>query len=102
MDWAPASIIEVMQRVKQDLSECSPDQAAAYAKYAVNPYRASIDRYGQREMVVVVARCHNQALYWEDVEEGFNVSPIGEDGTILEHGCNQDSLGQAISRWVAA
>jgi len=38
-------------------------------------------------------------MYWEDVEEGFNTSPIGSDGMILEHRCNQDELCQALGYW---
>jgi hypothetical protein len=34
------------------------------------------------------------------VEEGFNISPLGPDGEILEHWCNQDRLAWALNRWL--
>jgi hypothetical protein len=52
------------------------------------------------ETVIVVARKGKEVIYWEDVEEGFNLSPVAEDGRILEHWCNQDELGLALNAWV--
>ena len=52
------------------------------------------------ETVVVVARKGEEVIYWEDGEEGFNVSPIAQDGRILEHWCNQDELGHALNAWI--
>jgi hypothetical protein len=49
------------------------------------------------ESVVVIARNGDQVIYYEDVEDGFNVSPISPDGRVLEHWCNQDELGFALN-----
>jgi hypothetical protein len=50
--------------------------------------------------VVVVARKANEVIYWEDVEEGFGVFALGPEGNILEHDCNQNSLGLALNNWI--
>jgi hypothetical protein len=100
MDWKPATIEEVSQIVQRDLPQCDSEQREALRPYAVAPYAAPIIRYGQPETVVVVARKDSETIYWEDVEGGFNSSPIGSDGTILEHWCNQDQLGQALDFWM--
>ena len=55
-------------------------EAAAFQKHAVEPYAAPLMRYGQTEYVVVVARKSDAVMYWEDVEEEFNTSPLAEDG----------------------
>ena len=39
-------------------------------------------------------------IYCEDEEDGFNVSPVGADGQILEHWCNQDELKYALNYWI--
>ena len=49
-------------------------------------------RYGKMETVVVVARNGDRVIYYEDVEDGFNVSPLSSDGQVLEHWCNQDEF----------
>jgi hypothetical protein len=99
-DWQPATIDEVRSIVHQDLTECDAEQVAIFEKYSVEPYLASIVRYGRKESVVVVARKGNEVIYWEDTEDGFNVSPIDEHGQLLEHWCNQDELAFALNAWI--
>ncbi len=101
MTWLPASVEDVERIVTNDLRKCSVEQIAKFRRRrAVPPYLAPIVRYGKREEVVMVTRKQSQVIYWEDVEEGFNISPIAADGTVLEHYCNQDSLGVALNRWI--
>jgi hypothetical protein len=52
------------------------------------------------ESVVVVARRQDEVIYWEDVEESFNRSPVSTEGKILEHWCNQDELRFALNSWI--
>lgn len=99
-EWRPATVEEVKNIVEEVLKECDAEQVAASNRYAVEPYVAPIIRYGKVESVVVIARRRDEAIYWEDVEEGFNVSPIGPDGRILEHWCNQDELRFALDAWI--
>jgi hypothetical protein len=100
MDWTPATIEEVKNLVKDELRECTPEQIEVFGEYAVEPRFADIVRYGRTESVVVIAQKSNEVIYWEDVEEGFNLSLLGPDGRVLEHWCNQDALGVALSRLV--
>jgi hypothetical protein len=99
-DWQPATVEDVKIIVQEDLASCDPEQKAAFTRYKVEPYPAQILRYGRLESVVVVARRGEEAIYWEDVEAGFNISPVGTDGRILEHWCNQDELGFALNAWI--
>jgi hypothetical protein len=100
MEWKPASIESVRQIVHEDLANCYTEQAAVFEAYRVEPRLVPIIRYGKLENVVVVAQKGNQVIYWEDVEEGFGVSPIGSDGQILQQDCNQNDLGLALSAWI--
>ena len=100
MPWRPATIEDVKEVLKLDLKECNPQQITTFQQYSVDPYFASILRYGKREQVVVVAEKSGEVMYWEDVEEGFNISPVGPNGNILEHWCNQDDLGIALNEWI--
>ena len=100
IDWNPSTIAEVKQILQQDFAVCDAEQKAAFYRFAVELYAAPIVRYGRPESVIVVARRDNEVIYWEDVEEGFNVSPIDGNGTILEHWCNQDQLGHALNAWI--
>ena len=99
-DWQPATIEEVKEIVVRDLKDCDAEQLAAFDKYRVEPFSAPLVRYGQLESVVVVARNDDRVIYYEDVEEGFNISPISTDGRVLEHWCNQDELRLALNAWI--
>jgi len=98
--WHPATIQEVQRIVQEDLNRCAPEEVAAFRKYAVPLHPAPLVRHSKMESVVVVARKGDKVIYWEDIDEGFNISPVGPDGTILEHWCNQDDLSLAIRKWV--
>ena len=100
MGWKPATIAEVAAVVMADLKKCDPQQIAVFRRYSVAPYFAPIVRYGIVDIVVVVAQKSPEVIYWEDVEGGFNVSPIGPGGGVLEHSCIQDDLGVALNRLV--
>src|SRR5579863_4805110 len=100
MGWKPASIEEVNRMVQNDLLKCDGRQAKVFETFRVEPHLAPIVRLGNVESVVVVAQRGNQVIYWEDVEEGFGVSPVGSDGQILEQDCDQNDLGLALSSWV--
>jgi hypothetical protein len=99
-DLKPATVEDVNQIVAKDLKNCDPEQMAAFDKYRVESFSAPIVRYGQLERVVVIARNGDQVIYYEDVEDGFNVSPISPEGRILEHWCNQDELRFALNAWI--
>ena len=100
MSWEPATIEEVQRILEQDLKTCDAEQTDAFKKYAVEPHLAPLLRYGNMDSVVVVARKEDEVIYWEDVDEGFNVSPVDHAGQILEHWCNQDELGFALNAWI--
>ena len=97
--WKAATVEAVNEIVQKSLIDCDPDHRTAFLRYSVVPHVTPIVRYGQIETVVVVAQRANEVLYWEDVEEGFNISPLTGEGSIAEHCCNQDSLAVALSRW---
>jgi hypothetical protein len=100
MEWQPATVEAVKKIIEDDLTACDDEQIAAFERYAVEPYLVPILRCGKMERVVVVARRGAEVIYWEDVEEGFNLSPVTPDGRILEHCCNQDALSLALNAWI--
>jgi hypothetical protein len=100
MEWRPATIADVKNILETDLAKCDDQQVATYRRYSVEPHFAPITRFGKIDKVVVVAENSGNAIYWEDVEEGFNISPLGPDGVILERWCSQDKLGHALNYWI--
>jgi hypothetical protein len=50
----------------------------------------------------VVAIFGNRCIYYNDIEDGFNISTFGEWGTIDEYWCNQSKLEELVSNIVAS
>lgn len=100
MTWQPATIDEVLEIVAADLAECSPAEIDKFHKYQTLPEVVPILRFGKQETVVAIARKDNELLFWEDVEQGFVISPLSSDGIIIDYNFNQDSLSLALRRWL--
>jgi len=98
--WRPISEPELDELIEAQLLECSADQRMAFEKYRVPLQKARIMRSGNVEDVFVVAKNGSEVLYYEDVEEGFNFSPISESGEILKPGWDQDELKYALWHWL--
>jgi hypothetical protein len=98
--WSPATVEEVTKIVQEHLADCDREQLAAFERYAVTLHFAPILRHGKNEHVVVVAQRATGTIYWEDVEEGFNLSSTTPEGELLDHRCNQDGLGLALNQWI--
>jgi len=97
--WAPITLARLNELIEEQLLDCNEDVRAIFEKYRVTPVRAAVDRGVGIEYVFVVAQNGEEAMYFEDVEEGFNFSRLGVDGSILEPGYEQDPLKWALRRW---
>ena len=97
--WRPATRDEVERIVASECARLSPDLKARWERIRTEVRPAEITRYGKREVVFVVAERSGRAIYWEDIEGGFNISAVDEDGRLLEHGCDQDDLAIALHKW---
>jgi len=100
-EWSPISESELKELIQAQLLECSADQKVVFEKYRVPLQKAQIVRSGNVEEVFVVAKKGSEVMYFEDVEEGFNFSPISERGEILKPGWNQDELKYALLHWLS-
>jgi len=98
--WSPITEEQMLDLLEEQLAACTPERREVFERYRVPPYRAPLIRYGKSELVFVVAVKDGEALYYEDVEDGFNRSPLSQSGAILEHWCNQDDLQAALYSWM--
>jgi len=101
--WTPINREALQSLVNSQLAECSPALRSIFEARKVDPYLASIRRPGSQdpEQVFVVARKDDVVMYYEDVEESFNLSPVSDDGWIVEPGFEQDTLRWALAKWTA-
>jgi hypothetical protein len=95
-NWIPASKAFVEGLIARQLADCPADLAQWFERIRIEPYAAPILRHSTPEQVFVVARAGEFALYYEDVEEGFNFSALDPAGSIAQPRWEQWELGHAL------
>ena len=100
--WQPVTKKELDALVASQLADCAPKQRELFDRYKIAPHLVAIDRQGKTETVFVVAKAGDMVLYYEDVEEGFNISPLSHDGSVASPGYEQWELRHALGQLVAA
>lgn len=96
--WQPITRDELDALVAAQLACCTPDQQAAFAALRVPFHAVPLHRLGTVEPVWVVAHLADGWLYYEDVEEGFDMGVPGEDGALPARGCDQLELTHILHR----
>ena len=99
--WQPISDDEFYQLFRTQYEELDETERRIFEKYRVDFWKATIRRsemYGD-EHVNVVAQNENGVLYFDDVEYGFDLSTVDNEGVILTPGGSQASLKEAITYW---
>ena len=93
--WAPISRNDLDALVARDLAECPPDEAAFFSSIAAEPVKWSQSPFGDEGGGFwVIGIWEDNVLWYNDIEEGFNISCFETPGTIpaSEYWCNQDTL----------
>lgn len=96
--WQPVSLAELQELVSKELQRCTQNQKEAFTLFRVPFYQVPVHRFGKRESVWVVAKLPSALLYYEDVEEGFELGILDEDGALQDHGCHQYELSHVLAQ----
>jgi hypothetical protein len=88
--------------IERDLEHCSDEQRTVFAKHRVPFFQVAIHRFGQLESVYVVARFGKRVLYYEDVEDGFALTELDNNGEIAEQDCGQWELSHVLHQLAAS
>ena len=99
MNWKAITRSELDGLVARDLAACSAEQREFFAKVAVEPTKWKQSPWGDEGGGFwAVAVMENRVLWYNDIEDGFNVSRFEEEGVIPsdEYWCNQDVLSWAL------
>jgi hypothetical protein len=96
--WSPISEAELTEVIERQLHGCTDEQREMFSRLRVSR-SAPIERFGAIENAWVVAENRGEVMYYEDVEEGFNISSLAADGSIASPGFEQWDLCQALLHW---
>ena len=98
--WKPISEHEVQALITRELLLATREQQSLYARLAVPLERWTLSPWGDQGGGFWVAAVQNdQVIWYNDIEDGFNVSTFVTRGTIPtnQYWCNQDELGWALA-----
>ena len=97
--WEPISLEELRKLIESDLPKMSSKQVELWNKISITPEKWQDDNYGELGGGFwVVAVWDNQAIWYNDIEEGFNISSFSIIGKLNEYGAEQDELQWAIRK----
>lgn len=93
-DWRPITRGELDNVLRSDIRSLNDREAAAFDQGRVEPSYAILRRTEEAgdELVFIVWRYEDWVIYFDDVEWGFQLSPIGAESRILKHRCDQSDL----------
>jgi hypothetical protein len=99
--WKPITDEEFATLFEEQYGELDEKERRAFDRFRVEPWKATIRRseIAGDELVFVVAEVGGRVLYYDDVEDGFNISPADEFGRILRSGGSSNTLQEAVNRW---
>jgi hypothetical protein len=99
--WRPTTREQLQRLVAEQLNSCTDAQRQFFEKHRVEPYSVSIRRLGKTEKVFVVAQFGDLLLYYEDIEDGFELDRLDASGVIPKQGCNQFELRHVLHQLTA-
>jgi hypothetical protein len=97
MNWQPLSEVQLWDQIIQAEGRMTPAQARLWEAIKIDPQKWAQSPYGNKGGGFwAVALLGQQVVWYNDIEDGFNVSRYENLGNIGEYWCNQDRLEEAV------
>ncbi|WP_198314518.1 hypothetical protein [Chitinibacter sp. GC72] len=97
MEWKPLSDIELWDMILASEARMNAEQCRVWELLKITPEKWSQSPYGEMGGGFwVVGIIGNLVIWFNDIEDGFNISQYNKYGTIKEYTCNQDELEWSI------
>lgn len=97
MDWQPVSLSDLEALIHSAHVRMEIGQRRLWEQIRITPEKWIQHPWGDLGGGFWVVATTDQTVIWyNDIEEGFNVSPYTVHGTIDEYRCNQDELEIAL------
>lgn len=101
--WQPIGEEDLLKRVAQGQDRMTSAQRRLWNAVRVEPHKWQQDPYGvEGGGFWVVGLIGQTAIWYNDLEEGFNRSRFSSLGVIEDYWCNQDELEVTVSYLLTA
>ena len=96
--WRPITESEFEELLSSQLAELLPEEREKLTAWRSPTRKVRIrrSRAAGDEYVYVIAEVEGSVLYFDDVEYGWNASPLTEDGYIATPGGSQATLHEFL------
>jgi hypothetical protein len=102
--WTPISLAALQALMAREMDGCAPERRAYFERVSFPPEKWSLPPWGDLGGGFwAVAVDGDRVLWYNDIEEGFNISRFERRGEIPrdEYWCNQTTLCEEIP-WLPA
>jgi hypothetical protein len=97
MDWEPISEARLWDKILSAEGRMSPQIFRVWEAIKISPEKWREKNYGKvGGGFWVVAIIGSRVIWFNDIEDGFNVSSYIVAGKLAEYFCNQDELETAV------
>lgn len=97
MIWEPITSEELSLEISKGEKEMSSENFQFWNEIKFTPTKWTEHEFGDEGRgFLAVAKYKNFVLYYNDIEEGFNISEFEKDREIKEYGAEQDELQFAL------
>jgi len=101
MTWHAITLTDLQSLLSRDLADCTAEQREFFVQANFAPAKWRLSPWGDDGGGFWVVAVHRDRVLWyNDIEEGFNVSRFESPGDIPsdEYWCNQDHLDWALRK----
>jgi len=97
--WKPITLLELQKQIENGVSKMTEQQIRMWEQIAVQPEKWHEIEYGNEGGGFwTVAVDGNQVVWYNDIEQGFNISIFSQYGYIDEYGAEQDELHWTMNK----
>ncbi len=97
--WIPISETELYDEIAKTEALLNDDLRNFWQLIKIGPEKWPEDAFGKDGGGFwVVALCGRRLIWYNDIEDGFNISTYSTYGHIDEYWCNQSELNEAVIR----
>jgi hypothetical protein len=97
MDWTPIGETSIWDKIIRAESRMNVEQSRLWELLKITPSKWQQSPWGDAGGGFwAVGLIGNQVIWFNDIEDGFNISKYKSHGDIEEYWCNQDELEWAI------
>lgn len=97
--WKPIELIELYDEILKTESDLNGELWNFWQLIKIDPEKWSEPQFGNEgDGFWVVAVCGKKVIWYNDIEDGFNISDYKDYGVIIGYYCNQDEISLAVTR----